>query len=69
MLHYVIESQTTICEYDDLDYACDLYKNKSIIRYVFLIISGAISWASKSLLTAAISTIKIGYVVPVPTSK
>ncbi|KAE8687628.1 lachrymatory-factor synthase-like [Hibiscus syriacus] len=62
-------SNLLINVYVDSNYASDLDKSKSITRYVFKIVGGAVSWVSKLQSVVATSTTEAEYVVATQASK
>jgi len=53
----------SICNFVDLDFACDLDKRRSTSGYVFTLTSGAISWMSKLQEIVFLSSTKAEYIV------
>lgn len=52
------EGNMKLVDYIDSDYAGDLDDRKSNLGFVFMMASGAVSWASKKQPVVAISTIE-----------
>ncbi|XP_072090400.1 secreted RxLR effector protein 161-like [Arachis hypogaea] len=54
-------SKSIVNRYVDSDFAGDIDKRKSTIRYVFILVGGAVSWLSKLQTVVSISTIEAEY--------